>query len=320
MTAFPSSKATASGTWLAAVEFLDNAPGRPFFLSVGFSETHRRFHEPGPAEDPRFCLPAPTVPDTPETRADMAAFKASARVYDQGVGQVLDALDRNGLRENTLVINTTDHGIAFPGMKCTLTDHGIGIMLIMRGPDGFEGGKVIDAMVSHIDIFPTLCDLLDIDPPERLEGTSFMPLVRGEADEVNEEIHAEVSFHAAYEPMRCVRTRRWKYIKRFDGRDRPVLPNCDNSPSKDAWMEHGWPDRPVDEEQLYDLAFDPGETANRANDPNAAHALADMRRRLEKWMKDTDDPLLEGDVPGPSGAKVNNPDDVSPGDPTTTFP
>jgi N-sulfoglucosamine sulfohydrolase len=296
----------------AALEFLNSASGEPFFLSVGFSETHRAFHEPGPAEDPRYCLPPHPLPDTPATRQDMAAFKASAHVLDEGMGAVLDALDANGLAENTLVICTADHGIAFPGMKCNLTDHGIGVMLIVRGPGGFKGGQVNDAMVSHVDIFPTICDLLDIDAPPWLQGTSMMPLIRGQVDEIHDEVFAEVTYHAAYEPKRAVRTKQYKYIRRFDGRTKPVLPNCDDSPSKDVWLEHGWQDRAPEPEQLYDLVFDPNESDNLVCDPSRVEILAEMRDRLERWMQDTDDPLLDGPVPAPSGTRVNDPDGLSP--------
>jgi N-sulfoglucosamine sulfohydrolase len=296
----------------AAIEFLSSAPEEPFFLAVGFSETHRVFHDPGPAEDPRYCLPPHPLPDTPATRQDMAAFRASARVLDEGMGAVLDALDANGLAESTLVLCTTDHGIAFPGMKCNLTDHGIGVMLIVRGPGGFKGGQVSDAMVSHVDVFPTICDLLDIDAPPWLQGTSMMPLIRGEVDEIRDEVFAEVTYHAAYEPKRAVRTKRHKYIRRFDGRTTPVLPNCDDSPSKDVWLEHGWHDRAPEPEQLYDLVFDPSETDNLASDPYTAEALAEMRDRLERWMAATGDPLLDGPVPAPSGTRVNDPDGLSP--------
>lgn len=220
----------------AAEAFLRAAPEEPFFLSVGFFETHREFPPPGPEDDPRYVrVPAP-LPDTPEVRQDMAAFHASTRELDRGIGIVLRALEEAGLSDRTLVICTTDHGIAFPGMKCNLTDHGIGVMLIMRGPGGFEGGRVIDGMVSHIDLFPTLCELLEIEPPPWLQGRSIMPLIRGETDEVNEAVFAEVTYHAAYEPQRAVRTRRWKYIRRFSDRRRPVLPNCDDGLSKDVWM------------------------------------------------------------------------------------
>jgi arylsulfatase A-like enzyme len=242
----------------------------------------------------------------------MARFKASAAEFDRGVGAVLDALDANQLAENTLVICTTDHGIAFPGMKCNLTDHGIGVMLIVRGPHGFAGGQVCDALVSHVDLFPTLCDLVGIDRPAWLQGRSLMPLVRGEADQIREQIYAEVTYHAAYEPKRAVRTRRYKYIRRFDERSRPVLPNCDDSPSKDLWLAHGWAERPPAAEQLYDLIFDPNEACNRASDPAMREVLDDMRRRLERWMHDTDDPLLHGPVPAPPGARANDPDGISP--------
>jgi len=300
----------------AAADFLSSAPPQPFFLSVGFFETHREFPLPGPEEDPRYCLPPSPLPDTPQTRRDMAAFKASARVLDQGVGAVLDALQANGLAEDTLVICTTDHGIAFPGMKCNLTDHGIGVMLIMRGPGGFAGGRVCDAMVSQIDLFPTICELLEIERPTWLQGKSMMPLIRGEADQIHDEIFAEVTYHAAYEPQRAVRTQRWKYIRRFDGRSRPVLPNCDDSPSKDVWLQHGWRERPVAPEQLYDLVFDPNETCNLAGDPSMGAVLEEMRGRLDRWMHATNDPLLQGEVPAPPGARVNDPDGLSPREPT----
>lgn len=305
----------------AAVAFLKSQPKQPFFLSVGFAETHREYHEPGPAEDPRYCAPPIPLPDTPETRRDMAAFKASARILDEGMGAVFKALEEAGLAENTLVICTTDHGLAFPAMKCNLTQHGIGVMLIMRGPGGFEGGRVCDALVSHIDIFPTICDLLEIERPAWLQGESLLPLIRGEKEEIHDEVFAEVTYHAAYEPQRAVRTKRWSYIRRFGGRTTPVLPNCDDSGSKDVWMRYGWPNRLVASEQLYDLVYDPNETYNLVHLPEMAHVLHEMRARLDAWMQRTDDPLLKGEpVPGPSGAEVNDPDGISPREPTVRLP
>jgi arylsulfatase A-like enzyme len=78
----------------------------------------------------------------------MASFKTSARSLDQGVGTVLNALDETELADDTLVILTTDHGLAFPDAKATLTDRGLGVMLILRGPGGFHGGRVHDGLVS----------------------------------------------------------------------------------------------------------------------------------------------------------------------------
>jgi arylsulfatase A-like enzyme len=144
--------------------------------------------------------------------------------------------------------------------------------------------------------------------------------VRGEAAAVNDVIFAEATWHAAYEPQRAVRTERWKYIRRFDERERPVLPNTDDGPSKDYLLRHGWGERSVPHEQLYDLVLDPGEASNLAAEPAARDVLAELRARLERWMEETDDPLLHGPLQPPSGVEVNDPDGLSSSEPTTVVP
>ncbi|EFH81704.1 sulfatase family protein [Ktedonobacter racemifer] len=299
-----------------AVQLLKKGLPQPCFLSIGFSETHRPFHESLTAQDEKYMLPPAPLPDTPEVRRDMAAFKASVQKLDEAVGVVLAALEESGLAEHTLVICTTDHGLAFPRMKCNLTDHGIGVMLLMRGPGGFRGGKVCDALVSHIDIYPTLCELLHVPRPEWVQGRSLLPLIREEREQINEAIFAEVSYHAAYEPQRAVRTQRWKYIRYFDTHHRrPVLPNCDDSPTKDLLMRSGWGEATRRDEELYDLLFDPNEGCNRIDDPELSTIADAMRQRLMQWMRATHDPLLHGAIPLPAGALVNSPDQTSPEEP-----
>jgi N-sulfoglucosamine sulfohydrolase len=293
------------------------ATQEPFFMSVGFFETHRTYRVPTSVRDTLYSLPPANLPDTPETRADMAAFKASARSLDQGIGAVLNGLHQSGLQDNTLVICTTDHGLAFPNAKATLYDRGIGVMMIMRGPGGFLGGRVFDGLVSHLDIYPTLCELAGISEPPWLQGTSLMPLVRGETGTVNEAIFAEMTYHAAYQPLRAVRTERFKYIRRFDDYDRPVLANCDDSASKKILMEAGWGDQHVPEEQLYDLRFDPNELNDLSAEPRHEATLAELRERFNEWMRATEDPLLDGPVPEPPGAWSNDPAQASPNDPTS---
>ena len=295
----------------AAAALLRERPPQPFFLSVGFFETHRDFFEPTSVRDALYSAPPDGLPDTPVTRRDIAAFKASARGLDHGVGKVLSALDEADLADDTLVILTTDHGMPFPGAKSTLTDRGIGVMLIMRGPGGFHGGKVNDALVSQIDIFPTLCALAGIDRPPHLQGRSLLPLVRRETEEVNDAVFAEVTYHAAYDPQRAIRTRRFKYVRRFGGRDLPVLPNIDDSPSKELLLHNGLGERPRPREELYDLVFDPGEARNLVGDAQHADVLVELRGRLDAWMAETGDPLLDGDVPPPDAAEINDPAGLS---------
>jgi arylsulfatase A-like enzyme len=303
-----------------AMEVLRTRRERPLFMSVGFFETHREFLGPGSLRDVRYSKPPPNLPDVPEVRADIAAFKASARSLDHGVGLVLNELESAGLTDNTLVIFTTDHGMPFPGAKATLYDRGLGVMLILRGPAPFHGGHVLDSLVSHIDIYPTICEYLGIEPPAFLQGVSLLPLVRGAATEVRGEIFAGSTWHAAYEPQRAIRTTRHKYIRRFGDRRTPVLPNTDEGPSKELLLRNGWAEREIPAEQLFDLVFDPNEANNLAGDQEYANVLADLRGRLEEWMRETDDPLLAGHVDPPSGVDINLPDQRSASDPTTHIP
>ena len=295
----------------AAAAYLDSRPQGPFFLDVGFFETHRNYPEPT-SEDPlNYVAPPRPIPDAKATRKDFASFRASARILDEGVANVLAALERNGYLDNTLIISTTDHGIAFPRMKCNLTDDGWGVSLILRGP-GIAHGVAQDAMISQLDLFPTLCDYLGIQSPAWLQGKSFLPVLTGMTDQIHEEIFAEVNYHAAYEPLRAVRTSRWKYIRRFGDKHTPVLPNCDDGPSKDLWLQAGWGKQLLAQESLYDLLFDPTEHNNLAGDAEHQTTLQEMRGRLNRWMIATQDPLLHGPVKAPAGAVVNDPDGISP--------
>ncbi len=137
-------------------------------------------------------------------------------------------------------------------------------------------------------------------------------MVRREVDEVNDAIFAELTFHAAYEPQRAIRTKRFKYIRRFGERTTPVLPNVDDGPTKDLLVANGWAEKPLAREELHDLLFDPAEAANLADDAAYETELAELAERLERWMRDTADPLLDGDVEPPLGAEITDPDQVSP--------
>jgi arylsulfatase A-like enzyme len=300
----------------AALQLLRSRPPQPFFLSIGFFETHREFFEPSSVRDALYGAPPAHLPDTPETRSDMASFKASARSLDQGVGAILHGLDELGLVDNTILVLTTDHGLPFPGAKATLTDRGLGVLLIVRGPGGFLGGHVTDALVSHVDIYPTLCELAGAPPPDGLAGHSLLPLARNETQEIRDELFAELTYHVAYDPQRAIRTKRYKYIRQFGERLEPVLPNVDDSPSKDLLVAAGWRERRRPREQLYDLVMDPGEMRNLAGDPAFDEVQTALDERLHRWMAETADPLLDGPVPVPPGGVVNDPAGLSPNEPT----
>ncbi len=297
----------------AAKSYFEKPRQKPFFLSVGFFAPHRDGNDSFPTNrerpNPNYVQPPAILPDTPETRADFADYSASITSVDDSIGRVLAALEDAGLADDTLVIVTTDHGIAFPGMKCSLTDHGIGVMLMMRGPGGFTGGKVVEDLVSHVDIVPTLLELVGLPVPDHVQGRSFL----GQKSPC-EEVFAEINVHASVEPRRAVRTRRWKYIRSYTEHPQVILTNCDGSPSKTLWHEAGWQHRTIDNEQLYDLILDPMERENLAASPDHATIRAELSEKLHQWQIETGDPLLNGPLPLPSDAVIVPLDKYSPHD------
>lgn len=166
--------------------------------------------------NPNYLIPPFPFFDNAQNREDMAGFLTSARVVDCCAGIVMDAIRESGHVDDTFIIFTTDHGIAFPKMKCNLYDKGIGVSLILKFPENKRKGEAVDALVSQIDLFPTLCEVLSLDKPSWLQGTSIMPLMGGTDIRVRDELFADVTYHAAYEPVRAIRTERYKLIKYFD--------------------------------------------------------------------------------------------------------
>jgi len=295
-----------------AARYLHSVRKGPVFLSYGMFSTHRRFpqiDEPTPGQR---IQPPSGLPDHPAVRADFAAYLRSAAVADRCFGIVMEALQDSAIRDRTLIIFTTDHGIPFPGMKCTLFDGGIGVSLLMDFPGNPSRGRVVDALVSHLELVPTICDLCHIEYPEGIQGVSLDPLLRGKQQTVRDEMFAEINYHVVYEPMRCLRTSRFKLIRDFGDYERGFPANCDDSPSKDLCLKNEYFKRPRDREMLFDLFFDPGERRNLARDPSYQAIRRNLNDRLRAWMQETGDPLLQGEVPRPEGAIVGDVSMISP--------
>jgi arylsulfatase A-like enzyme len=278
----------------------------PFFASVGIGEPHRlgREHEMGfhapayDAPDPASVDVPPYLPDSEVVREELAGFQGMVSAVDRGVGRLLETLDAEGLAENTVVLFTTDHGIAMPRAKGMCYDPGIETALVARFPGVFEGGERYDELLSNVDLMPTLLDLVGVDVPDGVAGRSFRPLVDGEYT-ARERIFVEMTYHDKYNPVRGVRTDRYKYVRTFDDQPEVYLPlDILVGPSG---REHLWEyySDPRPEEELYDLHADPHEQDNVIDDPAHADAAAELRDTVEDWMARTDDPLLDGDVPTP---------------------
>jgi arylsulfatase A-like enzyme len=287
----------------------------PFFLSFGTDEPHRnniarddlgiggesarfsktRYYDPDRL-DFRYTPPLPFLPDLPEIRKDVESLAEGARIMDEYMGRVLYAIEQYGLADNTIVIVTADHGIEFPGGKKTLSEWGTGVMLMIRYPGAFDGGTVVEPIVSHLDVAPTILDLLGEEPMPWYRGKSMLPLVRGEKDSLHEAVFTEQTYHGQLEPLRCVRTERYKLVKRYHP-DGPRMRQ--DGPATPIMERFGWYDRPLGNEELFDLYLDPTEACNRIDDPDYRSVAEDLRSRLDNWMNETSDPFPTGTFPPP---------------------
>ena len=294
-----------------AANYILNNTDEKFFMSFGMFNTHRVF--PESTVNPDYVTVPPTIPDTADNRLDFSQYITSMQIVDKCVAKIMEAVYKTGRDKDTLIIFTTDHGISYPYMKCNLYDTGIGVSLMIKYPGNPTAGKATDCMVSHLDIFPTICELNGIDKPNYLQGVSLLPVLTDNIP-VRDEIYSEVTFHAAYEPKRCIRTDKFKLIKRFDTHLLPVPANIDASPSKTSLIKNGYLDTPVIREELYDLTADPYERVNLIGNDRYLTAYNELNSKLVKHMVDTDDVILkypEG-VPIPDGAYINPLSDIDP--------
>ena len=294
-------------------EFLNEPHDRPFFLSVGFDEPHRnnlarpeigignesarfsktRYYDPDKL-DWRYTPPPPWLPDRPEIRQDAESLHEGVRILDAYVGRLLDMLKHRGYEENTLVILTTDHGIEFTGGKKTLRDQGTGVFLMLRGPGGFHGGKVVEGLVSHLDVVPTILDVIGLPRKPWLMGRSLRAMAEDPAAPGAEAVFTEQTYHGYLEALRAVRTERYKLVLHHD----PVGYRMRHDGPTSPLMERlGAYDQPTGREELFDLYLDPLEACNRAGDPRYAEIRKDLLARLDAWMKETGDCFPSGTFP-----------------------
>ena len=240
----------------------------------------------------------PYYPNHPDIRRDWAAYLDSVRMTDVMVGEVIARLEKEGVRENTLVLFMTDHGISHARGKQFLYDEGLHVPLVMTGP-GIKNGAIRRDVVEHIDIAALSLAAAGIAIPEMMQArdilaTDYVPrdAVFGARDRCDE----------AVDHMRSVRTRDYKYIRNFLP-NRPYLQPCAYKDAKRIlialreWNKAGKLNetqqllfrgiRP--REELYDLKADPHEINNLAGDSEYSKKLFELRGRLDDWMAETDD-------------------------------
>jgi arylsulfatase A-like enzyme len=296
----------------------ENPTDKPLCILVGDHRPHvlwtkEKAFDPEEVDIPDYFI------DTKETRRHWARYLTDIKGMDKELGDVMD-LSQRLFGDDYMFLFSSDHGSQWPFGKWNLYDHGIKVPLIAAWPGQIEEGSRTDAMVSWIDIFPTLLDLTGGPIPDNLDGRSFAPVLQGETDQHREYIfttHSGDGKENAY-PIRSIRTDRYKYILN-------ILPNHYHSNHSDIYRKDGageywdsWDEavknnprakeivhkyyvRP--EEEFYDLQQDPNEQHNLIDSEEHQDKIKELRKKLQQWMQEQGDQQLIYDAPYP----VNGP-------------
>ncbi|MEL6671073.1 MAG: sulfatase [Bacteroidota bacterium] len=305
---------------------------QPFCFWFGASDPHRAYEKGSGAAagiDPAKVQLPGFYPESEEIRSDIADYYYEVQRFDREVGEAIQLLDSLGELQNTLIVVTGDHGMPFPRCKGNLYDMGVRVPLVMHWGTKVKPWQRIPAFVSLTDLAPTFLEMAGVEVPEQMTGKSLAKLLRSQEDEQSlvprnhivfgRERHtpAQASPSIAGYPSRGIRTQDYLYIRNFfpdrwpagvpDGATHPMnsFADCDNGPTKTYLVENAdlptvqpfyalsFAKRPA--EELYDLAQDPYQLHNLAQQPNLQTVKEQLALYLNDALVGSGDPRV---VPG----------------------
>lgn len=256
--------------------------------------------------DPADVVVPPFLPDTPTCRAELAEYYESVSRFDSGVGAVVAALKKAGEYDDSVIIVTSDHGIAFPGGKTNQYEPGLKIPFVVRAPDMKNAGGENNAMISLVDLTPTLLEWAGAEVEEgAFHGRSWAGAVDQQDPQGWNRIYGSHTFHeiTMYYPMRTVRDRQYKLIWNIaHPLPYPFASDLWRAPTFQERLRQGpetlygqrsvadYMQRPQFE--LFDLQADPNESHNLADDPAHAEKLAELQGEIRRFQKETKDPWI----------------------------
>ena len=276
-----------------ALDFLKNRDSqKPFFLYVGYTATHSpwaghpersvaeyqncTFEDIPYHEEYPFGIQAleSTTVDRKNQEEPLTQYYAAVSQLDEGVGQLLDELEAQGLREDTLFIYTSDHGLncghhgiwgkGNGTLPLNMVDESIRIPMILNQPGHFEGGININPFIDHTDLFQTILEYCSIpapqDPQKNYPGRSFLPLLKDPRTEWK-----DVQF-GEYGNVRMARSQDWKLVLRY-------------------------PDGP---HELFDLQNDPREMTNLFAVAEVQPVIQELRTKMEAFFEKYEDLINSG--------------------------
>ena len=314
---------------------------QPFFAIFNFTVSHesqirnrgkamlKRLAglKPDERHDPDKAVLPPYYPDTPAVRQDWAQYYDIITLTDKLVADVIKQLEDDGLADNTIVWFWGDHGRGLPRGKRWIYDSGLKVPLIIHvpekwrklampdNPDAVKPGTVNDELVAFIDFAPTMLSLAGIKIPDHIQGQAFLGSQKAEPREYI--FAARDRMDEAYDLIRAVRDKRYKYIRNYMphlSRAQDIdymnqMPTMQEMRRLNAEGKLEGPQKQYFEEtkpveELYDTATDPHEVKNLADDPKYRDVLRRMRVIHAKWVRETGDIGL---IPEPEFDEMKRP-------------
>ena len=280
---------------------------QPFFKQMNFWETHEsqiwdwcRQNVPILIDSSRVKTP-PYLPNTPGTRMDWITQYNNLKFVDNKIGRILEALEKTGILENTIIIFTGDHGNGLPRSKRTVYESGVKVPMIIRLPNKRMAGTRVDELASLMDLGPTILSMYGIPTPNNMHGRDLLGAFRPATPRQHLFFSAD-RFDDQYDLIRAVSNGRFKYIRNFQPQ-KPQFANLafrkkqqgvrdlyllDSLQQLDAAAQTVMrKTKPT--EELFDIMNDPHELHNLAGDPRYQQVLQQLRLTLDRWMQDTRD-------------------------------
>lgn len=293
---------------------------KPFFINCNINDPHRPFYgsaqaakvdhgEQGEFKVVREISPddvdvPPILEDLPDVRRELAQYWNSAQRMDISIGKVLEVLAQAPEAANTIIFFSADHGMPFPFSKATVYDYGTRTPALLCYP-GMNTPRSFEHLTCNIDYMPTLLDLMQVPSPAKIDGKSWLPILKG--SKVHREYvitHVNTVASGEEYPMRAIQSERYALVfsawsdgklqfrtESMSGLTYPALKRASETDAKVAErLKQYTTGIPL---AFYDLSNDPGQRSNLIGSEEHAKEIAQMKRELLAYMKQTSDPQLE---------------------------
>jgi len=297
-------------------DFLENAGDEPFCLLICYKSPHGPFFNKKGGYKSQRVPPKRWLPDTPETRAFTAAYYDNVDNFDHELGGHLYWLQKYGFAAEAVQIYASDHGSGLPFSKWTLYDKGIRVPLIVKWKNVIPPGTTCDAMVSLVDLLPTVIEIAGGEPPVGIDGQSILPLLTGKSKTHREKIFAtytNLGVKGSNEyPIRAVQTKTHKLIVNLKPDNQFTMKGITEADPRavvdaldvlKSWQAAGRTDSAIAARtnwlrkrprlELYRLDSDPDELENLADQPEQQETVKQLYANLRDWMQQQNDPLAK---------------------------